>query len=70
MLYCLIAWAKFLFLHLFVTIFKQLGRLLMNQLTSMCESQVSFFSFFSDGAMLCLLILIFPLQFIYMEVET
>ncbi len=42
MLYCLIAWAKFLFLHLFVTIFKQLGRLLMNQLISMWESHVCF----------------------------
>jgi len=32
MLYCLIAWAKFQFLHLFVSMFKQLGGLLMNQL--------------------------------------
>jgi hypothetical protein len=42
MLYCLIAWAKFLFLHLFVTIFKQLGDLLMNQLISMGDSWVCF----------------------------
>ncbi len=42
MLYCLIAWTKCLFLHLFVTIFKQLGALLMHQLTSMGDSQVCF----------------------------
>ncbi len=42
MFYCLIAWANFLFLHLFITSFKQFGGLLMNHLISMGDSQVCF----------------------------
>jgi hypothetical protein len=54
MLYCLIARAKFLFLHLFVTIFRQLGGLFMLLFISMGDSRVCFVFvvFFSEGAML------------------